>query len=267
MYQRIRQLTLSMMILTVIMFAIWGLRNLTQDILLHQDALSSLLPTWQGLTIAWDSYRQEILNSYLPNTLRVTLIGLALSIVLGLTLATLMNQFRWLRWILYPMMVITQTIPTFAIAVLLILIFGFNDGPKIIVVILFCFFPIATNTLDGLLNVDTTYIDLLDSMGASQREIWWYVRFPATLPQFFSGIRIAATYSVVGAVIGEYVGSGEGLGKFLQRSYRSFEIEQVFLAIFLIALVSLVLVFIVSLTEIITLRWRYIRSWSRFSWL
>ena len=221
------------------------------------DDIQSLIPTPTQLAEAWQTHRAEIMGVYLPNTLRVTLIGLAIAITLGLLLATLMDFFPLLRWTLYPVLIISQTVPTFAIAVILILLFGFGDAPKIIVVVLFCFFAVATNTLDGFRSIDQTDIDLIRTMGASPLEIWWKVRLPAALPNFFSGVRLATTYSVVGAVIGEYVGSGEGLGKFLQRSYRSFQTDQVFLAVAIIATMSIILVTLVTVTEMLTLRWRY----------
>ncbi|MEM6282168.1 MAG: ABC transporter permease [Chloroflexota bacterium] len=229
------------------------------------DDLQSLVPTSAQLAVAWDTHRADILGVYLPNTLRVTLIGLAIAITLGLLLATLMDFFPPLRWTLYPVLIVSQTVPTFAIAVILILLFGFGDGPKIIVVVLFCFFAVTTNTLDGLRGVDQTYVDLVRTMGASPLAIWWKVRLPAALPNFFGGVRLATTYSVVGAVIGEYVGSGEGMGKFLQRSYRSFQTDQVFLAVAIIAGLSVLLVALVTLTEMLTLRWRYIGQTTRIT--
>jgi ABC-type nitrate/sulfonate/bicarbonate transport system permease component len=153
--------------------------------------------------------------------------------------------------------VLSQTIPTFAIAVLLILLFGFGFGPKIVVVVLFCFFPITVSTLDGLRSVNPLHMALLRSMGASPWQTWRKVRLPTAMPAFFSGLRLAATYSIVGAVIGEFVGAGDGLGKFLQRSYRSFNTDQVFLAVIIIAVLSVLLVFLVSLVELLALRWRF----------
>ncbi|MEL6310260.1 MAG: ABC transporter permease [Chloroflexota bacterium] len=229
--------------------------------------IQTLIPTGAELADAWQTYRVDLIGIFLANTMRVTLTGYALAVILGLVLATLMDFFPLVRWLLYPVLVLSQTIPTFAIAVLLILVFGFGDSPKIVVVILFCFFAVATNTLDGFRSVDKNQINLVRAMGASQLETWWKVRLPAALPSFFSGARLAATYSVVGAVIGEYVGSGEGLGKFLQRSYRAFQTDQVFLAIALIAALSVAMVALVTLVELIALRWRYIGTlkiwWAR----
>lgn len=220
--------------------------------------ISRLIPSGAEMAQAWLQYRPDLLGAVLWNTVRVTLLGLSIAIVLGLVLATLMDLIAPLRWVLYPLLVVSQTIPTFAIAVMLIVVFGFGDSPKIVVVVLFCFFAVATNTLAGFQSVDPAQVDLVRAMGASPLAIWWKVRLPSAMPAFFSGVRLAATYSVVGAVIGEYVGSGDGLGKFLQRSYRAFQTDQVFLTVAIIALVSVGLVLLVTLVERVALRWRYV---------
>ena len=230
----------------------------------NQSDLEGLLPSLSEIGSAWETHGEVIRTVYVPNTLMVTLSGLAIAVVLGLFLAALMDLVPIIRLVLYPILVLTQTIPTFAIAVMLILIFGFGPGPKIVVVILFCYFAIAINTLDGLQGVETGQVNLLRSMGANPLQIWWKVRLPTAMPAFFSGLRLAATYSVIGAVIGEYVGSGDGLGKYLQRSYRSFNTDQVFLAIIVIAVVTAALVLFVSIVEYAMLRWRHPGGFTMF---
>lgn len=254
----VARLSLGFAVLVLFALAGWGGFTLFSEISQVEGAdIQQLIPASDELTDAWETHSADLLGVFLVNTMRVTLTGFALAVLLGLLLATLMDFFPVLRYLLYPVLVLSQTIPTFAIAVLLILVFGFGDSPKIVVVILFCFFAVATNTLDGLRNVDQNQIDLVRAMGASPLETWWKVRLPAALPSFFSGARLAATYSVVGAVIGEYVGSGEGLGKFLQRSYRAFQTDQVFLTIAVIAALSVAMVLAVTLVEMVALRWRY----------
>jgi ABC-type nitrate/sulfonate/bicarbonate transport system permease component len=222
-----------------------------------EDNLSRLLPTPTEMFSAWETHSENLLSRHIPNTVRITLIGVSIAAVLGMTLAVVMDAVPILRLILYPVLILSQTIPVFAIAVILILVLGFGDSPKLVVIVLFCFFAVTANTLDGLRGVSGGYIDLLRSMGANPLEIWWKVRLPAAAPSIFTGLRLAATYSVVGAVIGEYVGGGEGLGQFLQRSYRSFRTDQVFLTVVIIALVSIALVGAVSLVERVVLRWRF----------
>ena len=216
-----------------------------------------LLPAPGAIADAWTQHRDLLLEHHIPETLWETLAGLSMAVVLGVVIAALMDFSPLLRWILYPLLVFSQTIPIFAIAILLILIFGFGSGPKITVVVLFCFFPVALNTFAGLQSADPELLSLLRAMGASSRQTWLKARLPAAMPSFFGGLRIAATYSVVGAIFGEYITAQVGLGVFLKRSYSSFQLDQAYLAIILTAALSLLLVLLVNLVERLALRWYY----------
>lgn len=224
-----------------------------------QDDLSldTIFPSVSEVRGAWEQHQDRLLQEHIPETLWETLAGLAMAIVLGVGIAAAMDFSRVLRWLLYPLLVISQTIPIFAIAILLILVFGFGSGPKITVVVLFCFFPIALNTFAGLQSADPELLSLLRAMGANAFQVWTKARLPAALPSFFGGLRIAATYSVVGAIFGEYITAQRGLGVFLKRSYSSFRLDQAYLAILLTALLSLLLVALVNLVERLALRWYY----------
>ncbi len=216
-----------------------------------------IFPTPHEISDAWQTHQQSLLQEHIPETLWETLAGLSIAVVVGVGIAALMDFSRVLRWILYPLLVVSQTIPIFAIAILLILIFGFGSGPKITVVVLFCFFPVALNTFSGLQSADPELLSLLRAMGATTRQSWFKVRLPAAMPSFFAGVRIAATYSVVGAIFGEYITAQRGLGMFLKRSYGSFRLDQAYLAIILTAALSLLLVVLVNLIERLVLRWYY----------
>jgi ABC-type nitrate/sulfonate/bicarbonate transport system permease component len=253
-----RSLAIFIALGLLIIFLAGGLSQLYVDWnAFEKDDIGSLLPSLQGIRDEWEIHQDTLLEQHIPATLWVTVTGLSMAIALGLFLAAMMDLVPLARWILYPLLIISQTIPIFAVAVILILLFGFEFGPKIIVVTLFCFFPITINTLSGFQSVNPLHTSLLRSLGANPLQLWWKVRLPTALPSFFSGLRIAATYSVVGAVIGEYVGAGDGLGKFLQRSYRSFASDQVFLAVVIIAVLSMLFVVLTTLIELLVLRWRY----------
>lgn len=253
-----RSLILLAVLSLTVLFLTGGLAQLYVDWqTFNRGDLEGLVPSLTQIRAAWDVHQTALRQHHMPATLWVSLTGLCIGIGLGLVLAAIMDLVPVLRWILYPLLVISQTIPIFAIAVLLILVFGFGFGPKIVVVALFSFFPVTINTLSGLQSADPLYMKLLRSMGANPLQLWWKVRLPNAMPSFFSGVRIAATYSVVGAVIGEYVGSGYGLGKFLQRSYQSFKTDQVFLTVAIIAILSVLLVILATLIEVLALRWRY----------
>ncbi|MCB0163209.1 MAG: ABC transporter permease [Anaerolineae bacterium] len=197
----------------------------------------------------------DLLTPHVLQTMKQVLLGLGLAIVTGVALAAMLDLSSWLRRALYPLLVASQTIPILALAPLLIIWFGFGLTPKVFIVTLFCFFPIAINTADGLTAADPELLALLQAMGATRRQIWRKVRLPASLPYFFSGLRIAATYSVVGAIIGEWVGASQGLGIFMLRSANAFKTDQVFAAIVISSLLSLMLFGLVFVTERALLPW------------
>jgi len=222
-----------------------------------QSGLSAfILPSpAQVIEAGWDT--RQVLIDAIGITLLETAIGLAVALVLGVSVAAAMDFSPFLQKALYPLLVASQTIQILAIAPLLIIWFGFGLLPKILVVVLFCFFPLAVNTADGLRSTDPDYIALLRSMGATRSQIWRMVRLPAALPSFFSGLRIAVTYSVVAATIGEWVGGSGGLGVYLLRSKNALATDQVFVAMLITTLLSIGLFVLVYLIERLALPWYY----------
>ena len=147
---------------------------------------------------------------------------------------------------MYPLIVLTQTIPAVAIAPLLVLWFGYKMTPKIILIVLITFFPIAIGMLDGFRNVDRDAVNLMRSMGASRWQIFRHIKFPSALPNFFSGLRITVAYAVVGAVLAEWLGGFAGLGVYMTRVKKSFAYDKMFAVIFLISIISLLLIWLVN---------------------
>lgn len=182
-------------------------------------------------------------------TLQEAFYGLALGVTLGFLFAAVMDACDLLYRALYPVLIVTQTIPTVAIAPLLVLWFGYEMAPKIILVVICTFFPITVGLLDGFRTVDQDTVNLLRSMGASRFQIFCRVKFPSALPRFFSGLRIAAAYAVVGAVISEWLGGFGGLGVYMTRVKKAFAFDKMFAVIFLISAISLALMALVDLAE------------------
>lgn len=182
-------------------------------------------------------------------TLQEALIGLALGVFIGFGFAVLMDTCNVLYRACYPLLVITQTIPTVAIAPLLVLWFGYEMSPKIILIIISTFFPITVGLLDGFRSVDRDAVGLMRSMGAGRWQIFCHIKCPSALPQFFSGLRIAAAYSIVGAVISEWLGGFGGLGVYMTRVKKAFAFDKMFAVIFLISGISLLLMALVNLAE------------------
>ncbi|MBQ2985995.1 MAG: ABC transporter permease [Tyzzerella sp.] len=174
-------------------------------------------------------------------TLAEAFIGLALGILLGFVMAVLMDQYEGLYKAFYPLIVLTQTVPTVAIAPLLVLWFGYEMTPKVILIVITTFFPIAVGLLNGFNSADKDSINLLRAMGAGRWQIFGYIKFPGALSEFFAGLRISASYAVVGAVISEWLGGFNGLGVYMTRVKKAFSFDKMFAVIFLISIISLLL--------------------------
>lgn len=206
---------------------------------------------WQARVLIWDHSLQ---------TLAESVMGFGIAVVIAVLLATVIDFSDWLRKALYPLLVISQAIPILAVAPLFIIWFGYGLAPKVVVTALVCFFPVTVNLADGFRLVDRDMLNLMSAMGASRSQIFLKVKLPAALPFFFSGLRIAGTYSVMGAVIGEWLGASKGLGIFMARSSQSFMTDRVFAAIAVIVTLSLGICFLIDCLARIVIPWHYQKS-------
>jgi len=189
-------------------------------------------------------------------TIIETLSGFLIAIVLGFITAILMDASRIINKILYPLLITSQTIPIITLAPLFIIWFGYGLLPKIIIVILICFFPITISLLSGFANADLEQINLLKSMKARKFHIYKYIKLPYSLPGFFSGLKIAATYSIMGATIGEWVGGKDGIGVFMLRAKHSFATDKVFGAILIITVLSILFIRLINAIEKKSMPWK-----------
>ncbi|CAM4198394.1 ABC transporter permease [Bacillus manliponensis] len=196
----------------------------------------------------WD-LRDILLTVHLPATLYVVLIGLVISIVLGVGLAMLMNAHSWIERAFYPLLVASQTIPTTAIAPLFVLWFGYSIWSKVTVTVLITFFPIAVNTYDGLRSTKKEWEELLATYGATKKDTFLKLKLPSALPYFFSALKIAVPLSVIGAAIGEWLGAQAGLGYFSKRMMTQLDGAGVFAPIVLLSIVAIFFVLLVSMLE------------------
>lgn len=197
-----------------------------------------------------------VLCSHAAVTLQEALYGLLIGTALAFIIAVLMDRFTFLNKALYPLLVITQTIPTIAIAPLLVLWMGFSMAPKITLVVLTTFFPIAISLLDGFQSADKDEMGLIRSMGGSRLQIFRHVKLPSATEQFFSGLKVSASYSIVGAVISEWLGGFEGLGVYMTRVKKAYAFDKMFAVIILISVVSLLLMALVALLKKIAMPYR-----------
>lgn len=235
-------------VLTLALLALWEL--FVRAGLVSVQVLPSPIAIIQALFNNWSIIYDNTLQ-----TLLETVLGLTLAALLGLLLAITLDISSWVRRAVYPLLITSQTIPIIALAPLLLIWIGYDIRPKLIVVTLYCFFPIAVATVDGLASAEPELLKLLQSMRATRWQILRLVRLPGAMPAFFSGLRIAAAYSVIGAIFGEYVGAEKGLGIYMQKAANSFATINVFAAILVTTILSLLLFGLVSLIERIALPW------------
>lgn len=188
-------------------------------------------------------------------TLYEGMIGFLIAIVLSIILAIIMDMVPLIKRALYPVLVISQTIPTVALAPLFIIWFGFGALPKIIVVVIVCFFPIVISIVDGLEGVDNDLINHFKLMGASKINVFLHLKLPYGMINFFSGMRIAATYSIMGAVIGEWLGGDKGLGVYMTRARSAYALDKMFASIVIIVAISMGIFLLVSLMENVFTPW------------
>jgi ABC-type nitrate/sulfonate/bicarbonate transport system permease component len=244
--------------------------------MLRRHALSALLlvgaiAAWQGvaslpgvdsLTLAspaetWHSLLTDtsLLLTNAWTTLQEVLLGLAAAVALGAGAAVAMHLVRPLRDAVYPLLVASQAVPVMVVAPLFILAFDYGIGPKVLVVALTCFFPITVNLLDGLRSVDPEHLKLMRSLGGSRLATLWKVELPSSLPYLFSGLRVAATVSVIGAVFGEWAGADRGLGRLILLGINQLQTPRVFAGVIVLMLMSIALFLAVTAAQRLAAPW------------
>lgn len=191
-------------------------------------------------------------------TIIEALIGLALGIVIASILAIIMDSFKFLNKAIYPLLVITQTIPTIALAPILVLWLGYGMTPKIVLIVLTTTFPIVVSILDGFKNTDKDTITLLELMNASKLQILWHVKIPASLSYFYAGLRVSVSYAFIAAVVSEWLGGFEGLGVYMIRTKKLFQYDTMFAIIILVSFISLFSMYLVKISEKRIIKWKYI---------
>lgn len=219
------------------------------------DAAYILPSPVQIIRKLWE-LKEPLFTVHLPATMTITLVGLLISVVLGLFLAVIMDLSETVERALYPIIIASQTIPTTAIAPLFVLWFGYGIWSKILVTILITFFPITITVYDGFKSTKREMEELLLSFGASKKDVFVKLKLPAALPSFFSAIKMAIPLSIIGAAIGEWLGAQKGLGYFSRRMMTQLDGAGVFAPIVLLSVVAMLIVAVINLLEKILVRWR-----------
>ena len=214
-----------------------------------------LLPSPESVALAFIQTFEELMKNTLTS-LTEAFWGLGLGIAFGFVIAILMDRFLLINKAVYPFLIVSQTIPVIAIAPLLVLWLGSGIEPKVLLIAIVSFFPISIGLLNGFKASDSDLISLLRSMGATKRQILWHVKLPSSMDSFFAGLKISVSYSIVGAIIAEWIGGNSGLGVYLNRVYKSYSISKTFTVIFLVIILTLILIYLVSLIEKRAMRWK-----------
>lgn len=202
---------------------------------------------------------KRVLPTFLPHlasTLVLTISGFLIGATVGLVVAILLHISRRLRETFYPFLILSQNIPIIVLAPLLVIWFGFGPLPKLIVITLACFFPIAVSTLGGLQQAERKLIFYMQMMGAGHAQMFWKLELPNAVPTIISGLKIAATYSVMAAVISEWLGAQKGIGVFMTLASSSYKTSSVFVAIIITMLLSLAFFSLILLLEKSLGRWQ-----------
>lgn len=240
---------LPSIVLMLVLLVIW------QGIAMMINAHYILPSPTQILAKLW-ALREPLFMVHLPATMGVTILGLAMSIVIGLALAIVMDINEKIENALYPIIIASQTIPTTAIAPLFVLWFGYSIWGKVLVTILITFFPITIAVYDGFKSTKREMEELLITYGATKMDIFIKLKIPTALPAFFSAIKMAVPLSIIGAAIAEWLGAQSGLGYFSKRMMSQLDGAGVFAPIVLLSVVAMIIVAIINIFEKKLTKWR-----------
>ncbi|UUX32996.1 ABC transporter permease [Fundicoccus culcitae] len=211
-------------------------------------------PTMIGRSLI-DDWENLLFHSRI--TLTQAFLGLTIGIVLAFVFAILMDMFEWIRRAIYPWLIITQTIPTVAIAPILVLWLGYDMTPKIVLVVLTTVFPMVISILNGFANSDQEAIQLLKLMGANHWQILYHVKLPNSMTYFFSGLKVSVSYAFVGSVVAEWLGGFEGLGVYMIQMKNAFRYDRMFGVIVVISAISLFFMWVTNLIQRLSIPWLY----------
>jgi len=214
-----------------------------------------VLPAPSDIAAALPDALPVLLRVHTPVTLAEAGLGLLMALAAGVVAGAVVHTFGWARRTLYPLLVVSQTVPLIVLAPLLVIWFGYGMLPKLLVVTIACFFPIAVAVVDGLDGAHRGMLKLMRSMGAGRWQQFVMVKAPAAAGSLFTGLRVAASYAVMAAVVAEWTGADAGLGVYMVRSANSFRVEQVFAGILLVSVYSIGVFLLVGLARRLFLPW------------
>ncbi len=205
--------------------------------------IRSLIENWAQLASATESTALEIL------------LGFVLAAITGVAIALVIVRFDRFGRALYPLIVLFQNVPKVALAPIFILWFGFDLAPKVVLIVVIAFFPVAIDMLVGLQSVEPSFVALMQSVGASRSKILLDVRVPHSLPHLMAGLKVAITFSVIGAIVGEFAGASRGLGYMIQFASTQLDTPLIFAALLVVSVLGLAFYYVVELAERFLVPW------------
>ncbi len=212
-----------------------------------------VLPAPWTVAETWIANRGLIAVHTLATSIEIGL-GMLIGVALGILTALALSVSNVARLTVRPVLVFTQALPVFALAPILTLWLGFGLGSKVAMAVLIIYFPVTSAFFDGLMRTPSGYLDLAASMGASRRAILWQIKVPAALPALGSGLRLAAVYAPIGAVIGEWVGASQGLGYLMLLANGRAKTDLMFAALLTLGVLSVTLYLTVNHLTLVALR-------------
>lgn len=183
------------------------------------------------------------------------LFGFVLSAIVGVAVALVIVRFERFGRALYPLIVLFQNVPKVALAPIFILWFGYDLSPKILLIVVIAFFPVAIDMLAGLQSVEPSFVSLMRSVGASKSKIMLRVRIPHSLPHLMAGLKVAITFSVIGAIVGEFAGANQGLGYMIQFASTQLDTPLIFAALLVVSVLGLAFYYVVEYAERVLVPW------------
>lgn len=182
-------------------------------------------------------------------------VGFVLAALTGIVIALLIVRFERFGRALYPLIVLFQNVPKVALAPIFILWFGFDLAPKVVLIVVIAFFPVAIDMLAGLQSVEPSFVALMQSVGASRGKILMRVRIPHSLPHLMAGLKVAITFSVIGAIVGEFAGANQGLGYVIEFASTQLDTPLIFAALVVVSVLGLAFYYVVELAERLLVPW------------
>jgi putative hydroxymethylpyrimidine transport system permease protein len=232
----------------LVLAALWELATRTLQVPHY------IIPRLSAVLVSiWET--RELLWQHSLYTLKEAVIGLGLSVIFGVLMAILIEGSSLARKTLYPLVIASQTIPIVALSPVMVMWFGYEIWSKVAIVILFTVFPITVTTVDGFRQTDAGTLELMRTMGASRSQIFRKLKVPSALPSFFTGLKVAATFSISGATIGEWLGADSGLGMYTKRASSLMRAEAVFAGVIILSVLGILMFLAAGWLERRVVKW------------